>query len=128
METINDAVNKTGKRYAVLNGRASRLEWWTFAVLNSLMIFLIPAFICSKLHLGETGVLVCWFLWFAFTITPTFTLNVRRLHDTGRSGWWLLIAAIPWLGWLVLFVLLGFLPGNAGDNEYGSNPKFETCE
>ena len=49
-------------------------------------------------------------------------VGVRRLHDTGRSGWWILIGFIPVIGWLVLLVFM-FMDSQPGDNEYGPSPK-----
>jgi len=53
---------------------------------------------------------------------PSLAVGVRRLHDTGRSGWWLLISLIPLIGTIWLFILL-VLDSNPGDNKYGPNPK-----
>ncbi len=55
-------------------------------------------------------------------IIPSLAVGVRRLHDTNRSGWWLLIGLIPCIGFIVLIVFL-VQDGQAGDNQYGPNPK-----
>jgi uncharacterized membrane protein YhaH (DUF805 family) len=55
-------------------------------------------------------------------LVPGIAVTVRRLHDTGRSGWWILISLIPFLGWIVLLVFM-VLDSHPGDNEYGPNPK-----
>ena len=60
--------------------------------------------------------------YFAFTLPPVLGVSVRRLHDIGRSGWWVLIGAIPGVGDLILLVLALF-DSQPGDNAYGSNPK-----
>ena len=57
---------------------------------------------------------------------PTLAVVVRRLHDTDRSGWWILIALIPLVGAIVLLVFL-ILKGNEGDNRFGPDPKAETA-
>ena len=60
-------------------------------------------------------------------LVPSIAVSVRRLHDTGRSGWWLLIGLIPLIGFIVLIVFLA-TDGEPGDNEYGPNPKSSVVE
>lgn len=55
-------------------------------------------------------------------LIPSLAVSVRRLHDTDRSGWWLLIALVPLIGAIVLLVFL-VLDSNSGQNQYGANPK-----
>jgi uncharacterized membrane protein YhaH (DUF805 family) len=55
-------------------------------------------------------------------LIPSIAVGVRRLHDTNRSGWWLLISLIPCLGFIVLLVFM-VQDSQAGDNQYGPNPK-----
>jgi uncharacterized membrane protein YhaH (DUF805 family) len=56
-------------------------------------------------------------------LIPGLAVAVRRLHDTGRSGWWLLIGLVPLIGAIVLIVFMA-TDGEPGDNAYGPNPKF----
>jgi uncharacterized membrane protein YhaH (DUF805 family) len=92
------------------------MEYWMFLVMNfvvSLVLGVIG---------GMIGMRWISYVYGIFVFVPALAVSVRRLHDTGRSGWWLLIAFIPILGWLVLlyFYVLDSAPG---DNEYGPNPK-----
>jgi len=55
-------------------------------------------------------------------LVPSFSSNVTRLHDRGHSAWWMLFLLLPVIGWIVLIVQIGFLPGTPGPNRYGSPP------
>ena len=60
---------------------------------------------------------------YSFGVTiPSLAVGTRRLHDTGRCGWWMLICLIPFVGWIVLMVFSA-LDSEPGDNDYGPNPK-----
>ena len=65
-------------------------------------------------------------LYYVAVIVPYLAVIFRRLHDTDRSGWWILIAFIPLVGIIVLLVFL-ILKGNEGDNRFGPDPKAETA-
>ena len=104
------------KKYAVFSGRAGRQEYWMFFLYN--LIFAIVAFILDKtISIGYFGAL------YGFAVfIPSLAVSVRRLHDTGRSGWWLLIDFVPFVGGIILIVFL-VLDSQPGDNQYGPNPK-----
>ena len=107
------------KKYADFSGRARRREYWTFALIN----FLI------SMGLGAVGmfsniVAVLSWLYVVGVLIPGLAVAWRRLHDTGRSGWWILIAFIPLIGAIVLLVFL-FQDSAPGDNQYGPNPKLQ---
>jgi uncharacterized membrane protein YhaH (DUF805 family) len=75
---------------------------------------------------GESPALVGSLIYLLYTLAmlvPGVTVSVRRLHDTGRSGWWLLIALVPLVGAIVLLVFLA-QDSQRGDNEFGANPKY----
>jgi len=103
-------------KYAVFSGRARRREFWMF-YLVTMSIFLLLGFIQG--FLGSSGEITNAFG--LFSIIPTLAVSVRRLHDTGRSGWWVLIQLIPF-GLIVLLIFMG-LKGNAEENKFGGNPK-----
>lgn len=110
-------------KYALFRGRARRREYWRF-VLYYLLCY--AALLVVDLLTGtfsfesQRGLLGGLFLLFMFI--PALAVAVRRLHDTGRSGWWLLLAVIPLVGQLVL--LYFFIDeGDEGDNDYGPDPK-----
>ena len=101
--------------YAAFEGRAQRSEFWFFTLFY--IIFLIVAsLIDSAIGLPILTIIVMLGL-----IIPSISVSVRRLHDTGRSGWWYLLSFVPLLGLVLLaFFIFDSQPGN---NDYGSNPK-----
>jgi uncharacterized membrane protein YhaH (DUF805 family) len=105
------------KKYADFSGRASPLEYWTFVLVNFIITLLIAVF-DAILHLTNVlGLLYCLAL-----LIPTFAVGVRRLHDTNKSGWALLILPIPIIGTAILLVFL-LRDGTPGDNRFGPSPK-----
>ena len=111
------------KKYAVFSGRASRKEYWMFVLFN--IIFAIVAMILDNIlgtAMEGVGYGLIYTLYMLAVLIPSIAVTVRRLHDTARSGWWILIALIPFIGWIWLLVLM-ILEGNAGENKYGPSPK-----
>ena len=109
------------KKYADFSGRARRKEYWFF-VLWYLIITIILAIIDAVLGLriGNAGVLQS--LYALALLIPSLAVGARRLHDIGRTGWWLLIGLIPLIGLIVLLVFF-FTDSQPGNNEYGPSPK-----
>ncbi|MFD3943230.1 DUF805 domain-containing protein [Streptomyces sp. NPDC058579] len=105
------------KKYAVFTGRARRQEFWMFALFNFLAVIVLAI---VDAVIGTTGILVAIYVLGVFL--PNLGVTVRRLHDTGRSGWWILIGAIPLVGPIILIVFYA-TEGNQTDNAYGPNPK-----
>lgn len=105
------------KKYAVFQGRARRKEYWMFFLFNLIVGIILGAL---DWMLG-TGSLLGGIYALAVLI-PNIAVTVRRLHDTSRSGWWILIVLVPVIGWIVLLVFM-VLDSHPGDNEYGPNPK-----
>jgi uncharacterized membrane protein YhaH (DUF805 family) len=109
-------------KYAVFSGRSRRAEYWYFALFN-----LIISFVLSRLDRvlglgsGETAGLLSGLFVLALII-PGLAVAVRRLHDIGRSGWWIFLAIIPIIGGIILIIFMA-LDSQPGDNQYGPNPK-----
>jgi uncharacterized membrane protein YhaH (DUF805 family) len=117
-------INPIKNHYADFSGRATRKEYWMFMLVYILFAF-VAAFLFSFLGpvLGETLLLVgavAVIVVFLGTLIPAIALQVRRLHDTGRSGWWYFIGFIPYIGGIALLVMTA-LPSQAGTNAYGLN-------
>jgi uncharacterized membrane protein YhaH (DUF805 family) len=95
------------KKYKDFDGRSKRNEYWYFVLFNFL-ISLVLGFIDGLLHLTipGSGLGVLGGLYSLVVLVPGIAAGIRRLHDTGRSGWWLLIAFIPLIGVIVLIVFL----------------------
>jgi uncharacterized membrane protein YhaH (DUF805 family) len=105
------------KKYAVFSGRARRKEYWYFTLFN-----LIIAFVLGLIDalVGTYGVLGS--LYSLAVLLPTIGVSVRRLHDTGHSGWWLFIGLIPLIGAIILLIYMAS-DSQAGTNQYGPSPK-----
>ena len=107
------------EKYAVFSGRAGRAEFWWFILFNAIVH-------AALRELGTTAdgeyvpnaitVIVYWALFL-----PSLGVWVRRLHDGGRSGWFVLLWFVPLVGWLFLF-LWNIQRGTAGPNRYGEDP------
>ena len=95
------------KKYATISGRATRSEYWWFVLFVVSIISIISIIGVSLDAAGkydESGVFAVILVVFFFIILiPFFCVNVRRLHDRNYSGWSLLLALIPWIGWAILF-------------------------
>ena len=102
--------------YADFDGRARRTEYWMFFLVN-IFISIVAAIIGRVIGLPVIGS-----LYGLAVLLPGIAVGVRRLHDTGRSGWWWLIALIPLIGTIWIIVLFA-LDGDQGDNQYGADPK-----
>lgn len=105
------------KNYAGFSGRARRTEYWMFALFNFIITAVLDL-IGMAVKLGTYLGLIYGLL----VLIPGLAVGVRRLHDTGRSGWWLLIAIIPIIGAIILIVFM-VMDSEPGDNKYGPNPK-----
>ncbi len=108
---------KVLKHYADFNGRARRTEFWMFVLFNIIISFVL-SFIDELI--GTYYVLSG--LYGLFVFIPGLAVSVRRLHDTGRSGWWIFISLIPLIGAIWLIVLWA-QDSQPGENKYGPNPK-----
>lgn len=121
---------KAFRQYADFSGRASRQEFWMFVLFN-LLLAMAWAFVAGLLtglfggSFDQKSRLMFMYkliaIYYAVTTVPAMAVGVRRLHDTGRSGWWMLIGLVPLVGGIWLIVLM-CSDDNPGDNRYGSPP------
>lgn len=110
------------RKYARFSGRARRREYWTFFLFNLLIAIALGALDAVIGTGGASGIGLLGGLYALAALVPGIAVAVRRLHDTHRSGWWLLIAFVPIVGAIVLLVFLA-TAGDAGSNAYGEDPK-----
>ena len=111
------------KKYAVFDGRARRMEYWMFILFNliiSVVLVIIDSLIGTIIRQAGFGLLQG--LYDLAVLIPSIAVTVRRLHDTGRTGWWILIGLIPVIGGIVLLIFM-LLDSEPGENQYGPNPK-----
>jgi len=110
------------RKYAVFSGRARRKEYWMFSLFNVIIGGLLGLFEGMTGIAAQTDQSVLASLYALAVVLPGLAVAVRRLHDTGRSGWWLLIGIVPLIG--ALFLLFFFVQdSDPGSNQYGPNPK-----
>lgn len=115
---------KVFKQYADFTGRARRKEYWMFILFNIIALFVV-VFLDNLFGFTFARDLPYGVLYLTYAlavIVPGLAVTVRRLHDTGRSGWWFLVSLIPFAGPIWLLVLM-VLEGIPGVNRYGVNPK-----
>jgi uncharacterized membrane protein YhaH (DUF805 family) len=105
------------KKYAQFSGRARRAEYWWFFLVNVIVSGVLG---WIEARAGSSGVV--GIVYSLAVLVPSLAVSVRRLHDTGRSGWWMLLLALPIAGAIVLLVFAA-QDGNAGPNQYGPSPK-----
>jgi uncharacterized membrane protein YhaH (DUF805 family) len=104
------------ERYAKFDGRAGRGEFWWFVLANFLVVVVLAILI------QISGIF--WILYAGYALAllvPSIAVAIRRLHDTNKSGWWLLIGLIPF-GGIVLLVFY-ILEGTNGPNDHGAAPE-----
>ncbi len=110
MDDLQAAVKTCFHKYADFNGRAARPEFWWFCLFG-LIVLAITGLVSRYLYgIAALALLI-----------PGLAAGSRRLHDTGKSGWFQLISVIPLLGTLVLIYLMA-QPGLSGSNQYGEAP------
>lgn len=110
------------KKYADFRTRARRSEYWYFTLMNAVFV-LILSLLDAVLGFGSEDTLgIFGGLYSLFVIIPSIAVCIRRLHDIGKSGWWICIAIIPFIGALILFIF-AIRDSQPGANQYGPNPK-----
>jgi len=111
------------RKYATFSGRARRREYWNYVLFYLLIyvgLLVIDAVTGTFSMESELGLLSGLFA--LGTLVPSIAVAVRRLHDTDRSGWWLLLGVIPLVGAVVLLYFT-IQEGDAGHNTFGADPK-----
>ena len=103
--------------YAVFPGRSRPKAFWMFFLFDIIFIFVF-GFVGGMIGSGAVFPL----LYLLATLIPRLAVMVRRLHDSGHSGWWLLVNAVPFLGPIVVLIFM-VMDSDPGKNQYGPNPK-----
>lgn len=110
-----DAIKSCLENYVTFSGRARRAEYWYW------VLFTFVTGVILGIVDGILGVEVLGTLFSLATLLPGIAVAVRRMHDTDRSGWWVLINIIPIVGWII-FIIWAATKGTAGDNRFGPDP------
>jgi uncharacterized membrane protein YhaH (DUF805 family) len=111
------AVKTCLNKYANFSGRAQRPEYWYFFLF--MIVVNIVASVLDSVIFGDIPVL--YLISTLALIVPSIAAGVRRLHDTDKSGWWLLLGLIPFVGAIVLIVFF-CQRGTVGPNQFGADP------
>jgi len=118
------AITTCFQKYVDFNGRARRSELWFF-VLYSILAAIVASIADRFVDPPAAGALftigIVYGLVMLVNFLPGLAVEVRRLHDTNRSGWWILIALVPFLGAILLLIWFCF-KGTQGDNRFGPDP------
>jgi uncharacterized membrane protein YhaH (DUF805 family) len=117
--SFQEAVTAALTKYVDLSGRARRSEYWYFVLFN--VIVTVLALVLDRV----IGFPIFQLVVGLGLLLPGLGVAVRRLHDTGRSGWWLLLGLIPLVGSIILIVWMA--SDSQPDNQYGPSPKFGTA-
>lgn len=113
IEIFKDVVTN---KYAQFEGRARRAEYWYFYLVY-ILLAIAANIVDAIVGFPALGIILALGL-----LVPNLAVAVRRLHDTGKSGWWLLILFLPILGAIAILVFL-CTEGDSGSNEFGPDPK-----
>ena len=109
--SFTESVKTCFNKYVTFKGRATRSEYWWFTICANVLIVLLPLLIFTLFN-----VVAVFFAYIATALAvslPTWSVAVRRLHDTNHSGWWLLCPVYP--------IILMFMKGSEGENDYGAD-------
>ena len=112
MKNVIDNYASVFKNYSNFSGRAGRREYWMFLAANFAMCMILSVLDAA------IGMPVLGLLYMLAALIPAVSVSIRRLHDGGRSGWWMLFGLIPFLGGLALLVMM-VLPGTPSANRFG---------
>jgi len=120
------------KKYATFKGRASRSEFWYFNLVHVFIIAVLIGLLVWFVQKDIDNILIniVYFILLAYSLImflPQLGVLVRRLHDTGRSGWWYFVIFIPIIGIFILLIIL-CLDSNEAKNKYGESPKTSLIE
>ncbi|MBA1156686.1 DUF805 domain-containing protein [Microvirga mediterraneensis] len=115
-KNVEQAVRTSISKFADFTGRASRPEYWY--LMLPVIALLVVANLIDSILFGTSALSLVVAL---ATLVPTLSAGARRLHDTGRPGWWLLVAIIPIVGGLYV-IYLCCQPGTSGPNQFGPEP------
>ena len=131
--TFSNVLGVIRSKYASATGRASLREYWFFYLWNIIIgvggwiAFIVLAGILSAIMGQNSSQGVTAFLFLALIVVflalviPSITAAIRRLHDTGKSGVYLLLGLVPFVGGIIVLVLLA-MPSQVGPNQYGPQP------
>lgn len=107
--------------YFSIQGRVSRKQWWLRLILPFLVISVLLGVFDAALGTVDptSGIGLLSKVWLLVALIPSIFVHIKRFHDRDKSGWWVLIGLVPFIGALWLLIELGFLKGTPGPNQFG---------
>ncbi len=105
-------------------GRSCRREYWWFTLAQVVALVAAPIVALGMPAIGDKPGALVWVLIIHLLVfgLPTLAVQVRRLHDQNKPGWWVILGAIPYLGFgLILYLMVQ--PGTWGPNRFGPDPR-----
>ena len=117
-----NAVRRAYSNYSTLQGRATRSDYWWFLLYQWLVyIFLVSVCVFASDFFKSEYLFTPLILFVLLNVIPNFTILVRRLHDSSKSGYWLLLLLITIPLCFLVILIFTLLPSD-GDNRYGADP------
>ena len=113
------------KKYAEFHGRARRKEYWFFLLFNiviSIGLSVVDGVTGTMSHMSHSSMGLLSSMYSLAAFIPGLAVTARRLHDTNRSAWWMLIVLLPIIGWIMFLVFLAS-DSQTTENQYGACPK-----
>ncbi|MEC3912329.1 DUF805 domain-containing protein [Sphingobium sp. CR2-8] len=117
------------RRYADFSGRSRRKEYWMFflgymlaAIALGIVGVILGGFPSGQASGGASLMVILLLVLVAVLIIPSFAVQVRRFHDQNRSGWFVLLNFVPYVGGIIVLVFM-CLDGTRGENRFGPDPK-----
>ena len=116
MDQFINAYKAAFTRYADFSGRTSVGGFWRFVAINFVVVVILAA-----LTSVSSIFLILYFVYALAVLIPSLAIAIRRLHDTGKTGWMILLGLIPFVGFIILIVF--YVQPSDGPNEYGTGPE-----
>ena len=116
--SFGDAIKTFFNKYTDFSGRARRSEFW-FVYLFIFIVNTILGIVCMK---SQTALYICSGVFSLAILVPSIALAIRRMHDINKSGWWILIVLVPFIG-QIWYIILCCIDSQPGSNQWGPNPK-----
>lgn len=117
--SFTEAIKSVFSQYAGFSGRARRSEYWYFILFNMIAPAILSGLAAAT---GSTIFNILSGIYGLAVLIPGLAVTVRRLHDIGKSGWWILLGLIPCIGEIILLIWT-VKDSDPGENQYGPNPK-----
>ena len=113
---------KVLQQYFDFKGRARRKEYWMFYLFNIIATFILIIIDSLLFDIANDGLPILTLLYSLGVAIPSLAVTIRRLHDTGRSGWWFFVSFVPFVGGIILLIFT-VMDSEPGKNNWGPNPK-----